>query len=37
MKYKVQIIGVLVLCVVVAGFGAAWQFYFSEMFEGYRL
>lgn len=36
MKYQAQIVGILILCVVFGALGAVWQFYFKEIFEGYR-
>ncbi len=36
MKYQAQIIGLLILCVVFGALGAVWQFYFKEIFEGYK-
>ncbi len=36
MKYKEQIIAVVVLCAVFGGMFAVWQFHFKEIFEGYR-
>jgi hypothetical protein len=36
MKYKEQIIGVVVLVAVFGVMGAAWQFHFKEIFDGYK-
>lgn len=36
MKYKEQIIGVIVLVAVFGAMGAAWQFHFKEIFDGYK-
>ena len=36
MKHKEQIIGIVVLVVVLAALGAAWQFYYKGIFEGYK-
>ncbi len=36
MKYKEQIIGVVILCAVFGGMFAVWQFHFKDIFAGYR-
>lgn len=36
MKYKGQIIGFLLLCAVFGAMFAVWQFYFKEIFDGYK-
>ncbi len=36
MKHKEQIIGVVVLVAVFSIMGAAWQFHFKEIFDGYK-
>lgn len=36
MKYKYEIVGITVLLVIFGGVGAVWQFYFRDLFEGYR-
>lgn len=36
MKYKEQIIGVTILVVVFGALGSVWQFYYKDIFEGYK-
>lgn len=36
MKYKAQIVGVIILAAIAGAFYATWHFYFKELFAGYK-
>ena len=36
MKYKAQVVGIIILAAIGGAFYGTWHFFFQELFEGYK-